>query len=310
MAPNMPSPREIFHNCTIQGPGKPLMPVDKEMIQDYLITKKWIHKKNVNKSHVTHVPLDAGMLYWLRGSSPTQQSALTETLFCYQGKQNHRSREHIHLLQKDIFKITTTQLQGNPKPTCIPKPNPISKHRALLQPSKCSPLHSKSTKSHIPIHHIQWPSKPNHHTIAQHPYSYGQHPPRSPCFLNDWSMNNPSQCVSPTSMTLTLVSKLETPAKLVYIAPSSSSSSLSPSGSTTSSLSTLSNLTNGKYSNSDPNSEPLASKAAIRSDWQLWPRWPITYNETTLRCFNSRPQAWTLNSLSLPLPNDPDNNSN
>ena len=130
-----------------------------------------------------------------------------------------------------------------------------------------------------------------------------------------WHHNNlrvitPSQCVSAVTTIPKLASKPEAPMPIesAHTTPDSGSSYLSPSSSTTSSLSNLSSPTSGNYSNSD--SEPLANEASVRSDWQLWPRWPINYKKTALRCLDGRPQVWTLNSLSLPLPYDPESNSN
>ena len=225
-----------------------------------------------------------------RASTP--KSYLIDT----QGKWYCRSRECIHLLQQDIFKVTTSQPQGNKKPTHFPRPHPISKHRGLPQPSKCSPSHSKSTKSNIHIPHLQWPSWPNHtslpgtHTAMINDLLHDLAP------LNDQSMNNLSQCVSPHPWhsplhlcwkhQLNQQLKLFKPQWLYHIEP------IHPI---------------------QPNQWQFwqlwlwlqASKAAVRSEWQLWPRLPITYNETALRCLNGRPQVWTLNSLSLPLPNNP-----
>ena len=44
-ARSMPSCRTILHNHTIQQPGRPLMPVDMEMVWNYLNAKKHIAKK-------------------------------------------------------------------------------------------------------------------------------------------------------------------------------------------------------------------------------------------------------------------------
>ena len=60
---------------------------------------------------------------------------------------------------------------------------------------------------------------------------------------------------------------------------------------------------------SDSNADSLANEASTRSNHQLQPWLPITYNETTLRCLNGRPQVWTLNSQLLPLPNNPESDS-
>ena len=51
MVPNMPSPKKIMYNWTIQWPGKPLTPVNMEIIWDYLIARKIIQKKYFDKSH-------------------------------------------------------------------------------------------------------------------------------------------------------------------------------------------------------------------------------------------------------------------
>ena len=117
-------------------------------------------------------------------------------------------------------------------------------------------------------------------------------------FTSSPESDNSSQCVSPTTLP-TPASKLEVP---MLILPACT---VPGSGSTTSS--STSSLTSSADSDSD--SESLASKALTRSDCQLEPKLLITYNETTLRCLNSRPQIQTLNSLLLSLPNDPESDN-
>ena len=49
--PNLPSPREILHNCTEEHPGQPSHPVDCEQARNYLLDKKAIQKEYHDKIH-------------------------------------------------------------------------------------------------------------------------------------------------------------------------------------------------------------------------------------------------------------------
>ena len=195
------------------------------------------------------------------------------------------------------------------KPTCIPKPNPLTKHRALPHPSTCIP---SKYKSHIPVPHLQQPSQPKPlpwpgttagmvYDLLHHLASLNDHPlrqtgtPVSQLSLNHTLTSSPesgkpNQCVSPTA-TQCLSSKPEV-SVLILPAPDVKSS-VSPSGST---LSNMSSLTS-----TDSNCESLACQALVRSDCHLGPWLPITYNETTLRHLSGRSQVQIFNTLSLPL---------
>ena len=48
---NMPSPREILHNRTIQCPGRPSQAVDMEKIRNFLLSRKQAQCDQFNKSH-------------------------------------------------------------------------------------------------------------------------------------------------------------------------------------------------------------------------------------------------------------------
>ena len=48
---NMPAPREILHNRTIQRPGRPSQPVDMEEIRNFLISRRQAQCDQFNKSH-------------------------------------------------------------------------------------------------------------------------------------------------------------------------------------------------------------------------------------------------------------------
>ena len=53
IGPNLPSPREILHNCTEEHPGQPSHPVDYEQVRNYLLGKKATQKEYHDKSHNT-----------------------------------------------------------------------------------------------------------------------------------------------------------------------------------------------------------------------------------------------------------------
>ena len=51
IGPNLPSPREILHNCTEEYPGQPSHPVDCEQVRNYLLDRKTTQKEYHDKSH-------------------------------------------------------------------------------------------------------------------------------------------------------------------------------------------------------------------------------------------------------------------
>ena len=103
--------------------------------------------------------------------------------------------------------------------------------------------------------------------------------------------DKPSQFVSPTATqhpaSMLVASALILPAPDI-------TSFMSLSGTTPSSISSL--------TNSD--SESLAGQTSVRSDCQLKPQLPMSYNKMTLRDLNGRPQVQTFNTLLPPLPDD------
>ena len=154
-------------NCTIQKPGKPSVPVDMGLPDSEEANAKeefwqvpW-HETPVNPLPQPGSDIcfpqqtsDSYVPSTIIGTVSTPRSYLINA----QGKQFHRSREHIHPLQQDLFEVTNSQLQETPKPTCIPKPNLLAKYRALPYPPKQYPSKPKSS---IPIPHPQEPSQPN-----------------------------------------------------------------------------------------------------------------------------------------------------
>ena len=136
-------------------------------------------------------------------TASTPRSYLTDA----KGKQCHRSREHIHPLQQDLFKVTNPQLQKTPKPTCIPKPKPIAKPRALPNLPKHIPLKSKS---YIPIPIPLQPSQPDStpppstsaamvDNLFHHLVSINDHPPNTLVPMKQhsiWSTLSP-HCLRP-----------------------------------------------------------------------------------------------------------------
>ena len=48
----------------------------------------------------------------------------------------------------------------------------------------------------------------------------------------------------------------------------------------------------------------MTSITCTASDRQLRSCVPINYNKTLLKCLHGKPQVWTLNKISIPLPMD------
>ena len=105
------------------------MPVDIQMVLDYLIAKKQAQKKNFNMPHGVRPLLNLYPGQEVLFLSPANQHSYIPStiidkapspqsnLIDIKGKQYHRSREHICPLQQDLFKLLTPKTQETPKPT-------------------------------------------------------------------------------------------------------------------------------------------------------------------------------------------------
>ena len=115
IGPNLPSPREILHNCIEACPGKPSTPVDMEAVRDYLITKKNLqkeyHDKTRNAKSLPDLSQGQEVLFlspadpnqYIEGTvlakAPQPRSYLLES----QGKTYHHTRQHICSLSNAII---------------------------------------------------------------------------------------------------------------------------------------------------------------------------------------------------------------
>ena len=169
IGPKMPSPRDILQNRMIQYPGKPSTPVDMEHICNHLLAKKKNQKQFFNRAHnakpMTQLDPSQEVLFLSLGDQSTYipstivNKAYTQQNYHIeaQGKQYHRTWEHIWLIQQDIFKYPIYEPEPqNPKPSHMPKPSLYS--RAHPQPiHHQQPVHpnsklsaTRASHSHIP----------------------------------------------------------------------------------------------------------------------------------------------------------------
>ena len=140
--PNMPLPREILHNRTIQHPSKPSQPIDMERVRNFLLSLKQCQCIQFDKVHgacaLSELPPGQEVLF----RSPTDDKYIPGTIVnkatiphSYiveaQGKKCRRTREHlkpIHInLPPPAPKSHSKQSASRPKPktTHIPKPSPL-----------------------------------------------------------------------------------------------------------------------------------------------------------------------------------------
>ena len=108
IGPNLPSPREILHNCTEKRPGQTPHAIDYEEIRNYLLDKKSTQKRYHDQSHnVKPLPeLKPGqkILFlspkdenqYIEGTLTSKASTHRSYYLESQGKQYCHIRQHIH----------------------------------------------------------------------------------------------------------------------------------------------------------------------------------------------------------------------
>ena len=108
--PNLPSPREILHNCTEKRPGQTPHAVDYEEIKNYLLdmksTQKRYHDQNHNVKPLPELkpgqkipflsPKDENQ--YIEGTVTSKASIPRSYYLESQGKKYRHTRQHIHAL--------------------------------------------------------------------------------------------------------------------------------------------------------------------------------------------------------------------
>ena len=115
--PNLPSPREILHNCTEECPGQPPHPVDCEQVRNYLSDKKTTQKEYHDKSHnarpLSELEPGQKILFlspreenqYIEGTITTKAATPRSYYIECQGKTYRRTCQHIHTIniEKPVF---------------------------------------------------------------------------------------------------------------------------------------------------------------------------------------------------------------
>ena len=272
IGPNLPSPREILHNCTEKKPGHTPHAVDYEEIRNYLLDKKSTQKRYHDQSHnVKPIPeLKPGqkILFlspkdenqYIEGTVTSKASTPRSYYLESQGKQYCHTRQHIRA-------IDINALQDHQQSV-------LQDHQRSKQPALQD--HQYTTKNdtlqdHQPRHkHRKLPS---------------------------------NRSTSMTEIQSSTVDQL-----LQYLITVNGHGNLQTPNTrpeTPRHLRSESTLTTSTYnSEEDSSSSDDESIASTMSDRQLRPRAPISYNETVLRKLHGQPQVRMCNNLSIPLPTD------
>ena len=107
ISPNLPSPREILHNCTEECPGQPSHPVDCEQVRNYLLDKKTTQKVYHDKSHnarpLSELEPGQKILFlspreenqYIEGTITTKAATPRSYYIEYQGKTYHHTCQHL-----------------------------------------------------------------------------------------------------------------------------------------------------------------------------------------------------------------------
>ena len=177
IGPNLPSPREILHNCTEKHSGKLLQPVNFEQTRNYLLEQKEIQKENHDWRHqakpLPELQLGQQVLFLSPAEHKSEYIKGTITVHSYPPRSylietNGRiyccMQQHIHTVNVDtpFMRLSATQCQ---KPDHQPKDS----HKSMTQHSSTS---SDSPRTHhctpqkaanLPARHTHW----SHHTPLQ-----------------------------------------------------------------------------------------------------------------------------------------------
>ena len=273
--PNLPSPREILHNCTEEHPGHPLLPADYEQVRNYLLdkkaTQKEYHDKSYNAKPLSELEPGQKVLFlspreknqYIKGTITTKASTARSYYIEYQGKTYHHTRQHIHTINTEIpvpqdYRQETVQVSQDHQQSQNHSNNPVLQdhhhsHRvSVSQAHQQRYKHKKSTKL------ITGPPQP--------PNSIDQ-------LLQYLAAINGHSNVQLPEMNQDVTSTPGTPNSTLSEDSSASSSQTSPS-----------------YAMEEETTSEDESTVST-SDRQLRTCAPISYNETVLKHLHGQPQV-------------------
>ena len=258
IGPNLPSPREILHNCMEKRLGQTPQAVDYEEIRNYLLDKKSSQKRYHDQSHNAKPspelkpgqkilflsPKDENQ--YIEGTVTSKASTPRSYYLEYQGKQYHHTRQHICALD-----INASQDQQQP----------------VLQD------HQHTTKNDTLQDH-----QPRHRALQDHQ-----------------SRHKHRKVPSNRSTSTTEIQSSTLDQLLQYLIAVNGHGNFQMPNTrpeTPSSLRSESTPTTSPYnSEEDSSSSDDESIASTMSDRQLRPQALISYNETVLRKLHGQPQV-------------------
>ena len=120
--PNMPSPREILHNRTLQCPGRPSTPDDMESVRNYLLSRKQSQKVKFDRAYGACELQQLGpgqeVLFWFPSDDAYIPRSIVNkaTVPCSyiveaQGNHYHRTSKHLEPVHVNIPSPITHQPQ-------------------------------------------------------------------------------------------------------------------------------------------------------------------------------------------------------
>ena len=294
IGPNLPSPREILHNCMEKRPGQTPQAIDYEEVRNYLLDKKSSQKRYHDQSHnvkpLTELKSGQRILFlspkdenqYIEGTVTSTASTPRSYYIESQGKQYRRTRQHIHAID-----INASQDQQQ---------SVLQDHQRDQQQS-ASQDHQRTKQSVLQDHQLTTKND-----------TLQDHQPRNRALQDHQSRHKHRKIPSNRSTSTTEIQSSTVDQLLQYLIAVNGHGNLQTTNTrpeTPSSLrSELTPITSPYHSEEDSSSSDDESISSIMSDRQLRPRAPISYNETVLRKLHGQPQIRTCNNLSIPLPTD------
>ena len=108
ISPNLPSPREILHNCTEECPGHPSHPVDCEQVRNYLLDKKTTQKEYHDKKPQCKTIIRTGTRTENSLPQPKRRKSIHRRHHHYQGSYTKKVLHRVP--RQDLLPYTPTHM--------------------------------------------------------------------------------------------------------------------------------------------------------------------------------------------------------
>ena len=278
IGPTMPALNKILHNRAIQWPGKPSQPIDLEKVRNFLISRRQAQCDQFNKAHgawpLPELPPGQEVLFrspaddkYIPGTILEKAPAPQSYIIKAQGKRYCRTREHVQPIHSNLHPPAQQQ-QNSHRKQCISGPSPpksyIPRPSSSISSLPRPPLPCQSAR--LPLHIL--------------------------CPL----CSNKAVTVCPSEEDLLLHLSSITPLPCAIAQPEETWIPSAPWP-----ASTPPDIPEEELEAESPGFPDSQTSAA---SYSLFPRLPITYNETALSHLQGRPQVKICNNLSIPFPSD------